>query len=339
MVVLLLTAGYDQTIRFWDASSGMCYRTLAHPDKQVNCLQIRPDKQYIAAGGNPQIKIYDVHSKAAEPLITYDGHAGNVTCLGFQRDGRWMFSSSEDGTIKIWDLRAPTFQRDYGCRAGVTSAALHPNQGEIICGDQSGALQVWDLTANASACKVVPEGETPISSISVAADASVVVASNFNGNVFFWQPRSAEHLAPLHKFQAHRGYITAARLSPDARFLATASSDRTVKLWNVADYSLAGTLAGHSRWVWDAVYSADSSYLVTASSDTLAKLWEVGTREVVRTYSGHAKAVTAVALNDAAPVPSAGAATAHPPPAAAATGAAAAGGGGGAAGGGGAGGR
>jgi G protein beta subunit-like protein len=35
MVVLLATAGYDQTIRFWDASSGVCYRTLNHADKQV----------------------------------------------------------------------------------------------------------------------------------------------------------------------------------------------------------------------------------------------------------------------------------------------------------------
>jgi hypothetical protein len=73
--------------------------------------------------------------------------------------------------------------------------------------------------------------------------------------------------------------------------------------------------AGHGRWVWDCVYSADSSYLVTASSDMLSKLWEVGTGEVVRTYSGHSKAVTAVALNDAAPVPSAGTAAPHPAPA------------------------
>ncbi len=117
--------------------------------------------------------------------------------------------------------------------------------------------------------------------------------------------------------------------------------------------------AGHSRWVWDAVYSADSSYLVTASSDMLVKLWEVGSAttastaaasagagagggatstsaatpgagEVVRTYSGHSKAVTAVALNDAAPIPSAGAAIAHNPnPNPNPAGAAAAGGGGG----------
>jgi WD40 repeat protein len=35
MVVLLVTAGYDQNIRLWDASSGMSYKTLQHADKQA----------------------------------------------------------------------------------------------------------------------------------------------------------------------------------------------------------------------------------------------------------------------------------------------------------------
>lgn len=74
MVVLLATAGYDQTIRFWDAEKGVSYRTLQHPERQVNALVISPDKQFIAAGGNPAIKLYDVNSKTAEPLATYEGH-------------------------------------------------------------------------------------------------------------------------------------------------------------------------------------------------------------------------------------------------------------------------
>ena len=47
--VLLATAGYDHTIRLWEAPSGICYKTMQHPDSQVNKLEISPDKQYIAA--------------------------------------------------------------------------------------------------------------------------------------------------------------------------------------------------------------------------------------------------------------------------------------------------
>ena len=37
--------------------------------------------------------------------MSFDGHGGNVTGLGFQKEGKWMYSCSEDSTIKIWDLR------------------------------------------------------------------------------------------------------------------------------------------------------------------------------------------------------------------------------------------
>ena len=83
MVVLLATGGYDASIRLWDASSGMCYRTLQHPNKQVNCLQITPDKQHIAAGSNPTIKLYDVNSKNPEPVMSFAGHTSKYVKMPF----------------------------------------------------------------------------------------------------------------------------------------------------------------------------------------------------------------------------------------------------------------
>lgn len=306
MVVLLATAGYDFSIRFWDASSGACSKTLSHPEKQVNALAFSPDKQYVVAGGSPHLKLYDVNAKGHEPLVTYEGHGGPVTAVGFQRDGRWMFSASEDGTVKIWDPRVQGPQRDYESRAGVNAVALHPNQGELVSGDALGAVRVWDLGLSRCVSELVPEPETPVSAVTVAPDASLVAAANYNGAVYFWAPRSSEEYTPVKRVACHKAYVTSARFSPDARLLATTSSDRTLKLWNAADLSLAGTLAGHARWVWDAAFSSDSSYVATASSDMSARLWEVASGEVVRSFVGHHKAVTAVALNDAAAVGGAG---------------------------------
>ena len=97
-----LPQGYDHTIKFWEAPSGICTKSLQHPESQVNKLEITPDKRHIAAAGNPSLRLFDIETGSA---TSYDGHTNNVTAVGFHRDGKWIFTGSEDGTIKIVRLR------------------------------------------------------------------------------------------------------------------------------------------------------------------------------------------------------------------------------------------
>ena len=123
--MLLATAGYDHTIKLWEAPSGICHKTLPHPESQVNKLEITPDKQGLAAAGNPSLRLFDLATGSA---VSYEGHTNNITAIGFHRDGKWLFTGSEDGTIKIWDVRAPGCQREYESVCDINSVALHPNQ-------------------------------------------------------------------------------------------------------------------------------------------------------------------------------------------------------------------
>ncbi|CAI5475164.1 unnamed protein product [Closterium sp. Yama58-4] len=310
--VVLATAGYDHTIRFWEATSGQCYRTIQYAESQVNRMEIMPDKRFLAAAGNPHIRLFQIDSNQPQPVMSYDGHTNNVTAVGFQCDGRWMYSGSEDGTVKIWDLRAPPlYQRDYESRAAVNTVVLHPNQTELISGDQNGNIRVWDLTANACSCELVPEVDTAIRSVAVMWDGSMVVAANNKGTCFVWRLTSGSQTAasfePLHKLQAHNSYVLKCLLSPEFsdpnRYLATASADGTVKIWNADGFTLERTLTGHARWVWDCVFSIDGAYLVSASSDGTSRLWELASGNCVRVYQGHQKAVVCCALNDGTDLP------------------------------------
>jgi len=296
--VVLATAGFDHTIRFWQAPTGLCNRTVQYTESQVNRLCITPDKQYLAVAGNPHVRLYEIHTQNAAPVMSFDGHTGNVTAVGFQKDRKWMFTGSEDGSVKIWDPRAPGFQRSYASKAGINSVALHPNQGELIAGYEDGNVRVWDLAANSCSYELVPDGKTAIRSICVASDASIVLAATNRGTVFCWRLGRGNFEA-LHKLEAHSTYCLSALLSPDVKYLATTSADKTVKIWNAEQgFKLDKTLMGHGAWVYDAAFSADSAYLVTASSDRTAKLWDIKDGNVILDYKGHSKAITAVALND-----------------------------------------
>ncbi|KAK7746344.1 TOR complex subunit lst8 [Cytospora paraplurivora] len=315
MSVILCTAGYDHTIRFWEALSGICSRTIQHPDSQVNRLCISPDKRYLAAAGHHTVKLFDIKSTNPNPLLTFEGHTGNITGVAFHCEGKWMVTSSEDGTVKIWETRSGTIQRSYNHGSPANDVVIHPNQGEIISCDRSGSVRVWDLAENNCSHELIPEEDVSVSSVTVATDGSLLCAANNNGNVFVWsliQTFDRTELQPITHFSAHKEYITRILLSPDVKKLATCSADHTAKIWEVdieeatksdengfpRPFPLEATLTGHQRWVWDCAFSADSAYLVTACSDHYARLWELHSQQIIRQYNGHHRGAVCVALND-----------------------------------------
>ena len=157
--VILATAGYDHCIKFWMAHTGECVLSLQHPDSQVNAMEISPDGQLLAACGYQHIRMFDVNNTKPNPIVNYEGVSKNVMAVGFQEDGKWMYTGGEDGTVKVWDLRMNNTlqsQRVYQAGHPVNSVKLHPNQQELLLGDQSGTVHIWNLASDTSH-SVVPE--------------------------------------------------------------------------------------------------------------------------------------------------------------------------------------
>lgn len=253
----------------------------------------------LVAAGNPHVRLFDVAAKRS--IRSLEGHKGNVVSSGFHRNCSWLFTASEDKTIKIWDTRAPGVQRNYDCDSPINCATLHPNQAEIVTGDSQGRICIWDLAADALAQTIQTDAKSPIRDVSVAVDASMLVAGNDRGSCFVWDSSEGAEWTPQLKFEGHKGYCLKTVLSPDLKYLATASSDRTLNIWDVRNsFALLKTLSGHQRWVWDCTFSADSAYILSVSSDKTARLWEMESGNPVVEYRGHQKAVVCVALNDSA---------------------------------------
>ena len=126
------------------------------------------------------------------------------------------------GSVRVWDLRAAGFQRIYDAGSIVNTVELHPNQAELISGDEAGSIKIWDLCMNKCRYQLdpFPKEEIGIRSISMAADASSLTAVNSKGNLFIWQINNGEEYIPLKEIKAHEGqYILKVLISPNMKYI------------------------------------------------------------------------------------------------------------------------
>jgi serine/threonine protein kinase len=108
----------------------------------------------------------------------------------------------------------------------------------------------------------------------------------------------------LQTLAGHTGEVTALSLSPSGRFLASGSSDRTLKLWRLETGELLHTFAGRSLWstaghqdrISAVTFGFNGRVLISASQDGEIKLWDLSTRQLISTVSNHSWGVLAIAL-------------------------------------------
>jgi|EP00927_Polykrikos_kofoidii_P055751 G protein beta subunit-like protein len=305
---LLISGGYSPEVRFHDAYRGNLCRTLTLQDLgHVNRLAVSPDGQHLAVAGNPHVRLFEIHgSTSSEHVGSFEGHTNNVTAVGFEATaGRFLYTSSEDGTIRVWDSRSKNCQLSYENigvfeKTAVHSVDLHPNQIELIAGDTQGKVLVWDLVANRIRRTLIPEEGVPVRSVCIAPDGRTVVCANHLGTCYVWR-LSDDSFEPLQKIDAHSSYVLRCVFSPDAKHLATTSADGTTCLWrsHAEGFARCLVLTGHTKWVWDGVFSKDGQYLLTGSSDCTCRLWDVRGGQQRFEFGGSRKGITAVALVDA----------------------------------------
>lgn len=83
--------------------------------------------------------------------------------------------------------------------------------------------------------------------------------------------------------------------SPDGRLLASSSSDKTIRIWDVAHGECIVTLQGHTDHVWSVDWSPDGSKLASASDDHTIRIWNTKTWECLTVLEGHQQSVNTVA--------------------------------------------
>lgn len=258
--LLLASASNDKTIRIWGLNHQS--RLILPVQDTVREVTFAPDGQLIAtAGDNGMVKLW---SRAGQLLHTLKGHRDRIDSVSFSPDSQLLASGSRDGTVKLWTKNGTLIKTLRGHNGWVLSVSFSPDGKRLVSATGDGIMNLWTRSG------------TWIKTWSAHHVSTPNATSEEKGNA------SAER-------NSSDARINAVAFSPDGQRLASASDDKTVKLWT-ADGKLLKTLSGHTNWVLDVSFSPDSQMLASASYDNTVKLWS-RQGELMGTLRGHTDSV------------------------------------------------
>jgi len=168
----------------------------------------------------------------------------------------------------------------------VKSVAADSSRSLVLTGSFDYAMMVWDVT-DAEAPRQLfrhDEHDGAVNATAFVPGARLALASGDDAALSVWNIDSGTR---EHRFEGHTAKVVDIAVSDDGAWAATASWDRSARLWSLRDKKAGPVLAGHKGPVNAVAFSADGAHVFTASYDGMIRMFETATGEFVRPIYKH----------------------------------------------------
>ncbi|KAK2879434.1 hypothetical protein FQN49_000894 [Arthroderma sp. PD_2] len=291
---IIATGSMDNTVRLWDPQTG---KVLGAPMKGHSkwIMSLAWEPYHLQSPGKPRlasaskdstVRIWDAVSRRIESVLT--GHKGSVSCVRWGGLGK-VYTSSHDKTIKIWSPEDGSL---------LQTLSAHTHRVNHLALSTDFVLRTSYNEHNRKApekeedkVKLAKERFEKAATVNNKISERLVSASD-DFTMFLWDPASSNK--PVARMLGHQKEVNHVTFSPDGAYIASASFDNHVKLWNARDGRFIFSLRGHVGPVYQCCFSADSRLLVSSSKDTTLKIWDVRTGKMTMDLPGHQDEVYAV---------------------------------------------
>ena len=226
----------------------------------------------------------------ATKLRDFIGHSGPVTGLAVTNDGKFLVTSSEDKTVRVWDVTSGKQLRSFqGHMTKATAVAVRGDGKQVASASDDGAVRVWDLNT-VDDHRAMKESAESLWAVAVSPNGKRVAAAGADKKVRVYDPETGKLEATLDAGAA----MTALAFLPDSNLLVAGGGDKVVKVWDVSGKKVAKELAGHNLAVLAVAASEDGNLVVSGSADATVRGFDAAGKEVWKWVSRKAACAVSV---------------------------------------------
>lgn len=283
---LLASGGFD--VMLWEVATGK-------PRLQLNikarCTSIAfdPTGDRLLIGTH-EGTVHVWNTQEYGPRGYHKLHDGSVTSIRFSPDGKLLATSSYSATML---LDANTFAVKHRFTNGENpmGPAAFTADGEYLAMWVPNEIQFWNVATKQNTFQIrmtnhsshhfafSPDNRTIVMNTGLdVEDLKLTTCDRVTGEVMMAVSGHEQYL--------NLGWrINAYEYHPSGRYLATASPDRTIRLWDAKTLQEISVLHGHTGGVRDIAFSPDGHWLASGSKDGTVRLWDPGARQRLKPFS------------------------------------------------------
>jgi WD40 repeat protein/serine/threonine protein kinase len=290
----LVSGSDDQTLRVWDAATGVPLHNLPIKNCRVECIALSPDGTRLSIGGHDgSVRLFDrVHW---QELRVLQAHRGLVRGLAFSPDGTRLVTAGDDGTLKLWDVTAGQERRTVtGHTRAVQCVAYNPDGQSFASGGADGTVRLWDPTGRP--LQSLHVHSAAVYSVAFSPDGRRLASAGRDWTVKLWDV-SGKQATALYTLTGHTGVVRCVTFSPDGTRLASAGDDRAITLWDAVAGRAIVSYRGHKGHIHHLTFSPDGWSLASAGEDETIRIWDSAGEPGPRSYTGHDDQVRSVVFS------------------------------------------
>ncbi|KAJ2571601.1 Coatomer subunit beta' [Coemansia sp. RSA 1813] len=215
----------------------------------------------------------------------------------------WVVASLYDGKIHVWNYETQAEVKTFEVSdMPVRTVKFIARKNWIVAGSDDMQLRVFNYNTHERVA-AFDAHQDYIRCIAVHPTLPYVLTSSDDMSIKLWDWE--KNWKCVQMFEGHTHFVMGLSINPkDTNTFASASLDKTIKVWNLGSSTPNYTIEGHMKGInaIDYYHGSDKPYLVSGADDFCAKVWDYQNTSCVQTLEGHADNVVTVAFHPSLPI-------------------------------------